>query len=54
MSTSSEKIPRWSFSTPSNPLTASLPKTPGLTPTERAVERFSVSGLNAIGKFIVI
>lgn len=35
------------FSTASNPLTSILPKTPGLTPAERAVERFSVSG-NAI------
>ena len=54
MSTSPEDLPRIILSTPSNPLTASLPKTPGLTPAERAVERFSVSGLNAIGEFIVI
>jgi len=46
----SENIPRppkVTLSTTSNPLTAILPKTPGLTPAERAVERFSVSG-NAI------
>ncbi|KAF8190488.1 hypothetical protein BJ912DRAFT_323755 [Pholiota molesta] len=36
-----------STSTPTNPLTAPLPLNPNLTPTERATERFSVSG-NAI------
>jgi len=40
-------LPEFKLSTASNPLTGILPKTPGLTPTERAVERFSVSG-NAI------
>jgi len=40
-------LPQINFSAASNPLTGILPKTPGLTPAERAVERFSVSG-NAI------
>jgi len=40
-------LPQINFSTASNSLTGILPKTPGLTPAERAVERFSVSG-NAI------
>jgi sorbose reductase len=43
-------LPQINLSTASNPLTGILPKTPGLTPAERAVERFSVSG-NAIGEF---
>ena len=43
-------MPLITLSTSFNPLTAILPKTPGLTPTERAVERFSISG-NAIGEF---
>jgi hypothetical protein len=44
-------VPQFVLSTASSPLTGILPKTPGLNPAERAVERFSISG-NAIGEFI--
>jgi len=43
----STQPPHITLSTASNPLTGILPKTPDLTPAQRATERFSVSG-NAI------
>jgi hypothetical protein len=46
-------LPQITLSTAANPLTKVLPKTPGLTPAQRAVERFSVTG-NAIGEFDLI